>query len=57
MLFSSAYATVTGIVPPLVTEKSAVISDELIGITSAGLGAWPQAGSGVAWPALIGILL
>jgi glycine C-acetyltransferase len=29
MLFSSAYATVMGIVLPLVTEKTAVISDEL----------------------------
>jgi glycine C-acetyltransferase len=29
MLFSSAYATVMGIIPPLVTEKTAVISDEL----------------------------
>jgi glycine C-acetyltransferase len=29
MLFSSAYATVMGIVPPLVTDKTAVISDEL----------------------------
>jgi glycine C-acetyltransferase len=29
MLFSSAYAAVMGIVPPLVTAKTAVISDEL----------------------------
>jgi glycine C-acetyltransferase len=29
MLFSSAYATVMGLIPPLVTEKTAVISDEL----------------------------
>src|SRR5207245_1790032 len=29
MVFSSAYATVMGLVPPLVTEKTAVISDEL----------------------------
>jgi glycine C-acetyltransferase len=29
MLFSSAYATVMGILPPLVTDKTAVISDEL----------------------------
>ena len=29
MLFSSAYATVMGIIPPLVTDKTAVISDEL----------------------------
>ena len=29
MLFSSAYATVMGLIPPLVTDKTAVISDEL----------------------------
>jgi glycine C-acetyltransferase len=29
MLFSSAYATVMGTIPPLVTDKTAVISDEL----------------------------
>ena len=29
MLFSSAYATVMGLVPPLVTDKTAVISDAL----------------------------
>ncbi|HKO08871.1 MAG TPA: pyridoxal phosphate-dependent aminotransferase family protein [Alphaproteobacteria bacterium] len=29
MLFSSAYAAVMGLVPPLVTDKTAVISDEL----------------------------
>jgi glycine C-acetyltransferase len=29
MVFSSAYATVMGIIPPLVTDKTAVISDEL----------------------------
>jgi glycine C-acetyltransferase len=29
MLFSSAYATVLGVLPPLVTDKTAVISDEL----------------------------
>ncbi|HXQ66286.1 MAG TPA: aminotransferase class I/II-fold pyridoxal phosphate-dependent enzyme [Alphaproteobacteria bacterium] len=29
MLFSSAYAAVMGLVPPLLTEKTAVISDEL----------------------------
>jgi glycine C-acetyltransferase len=29
MLYSSAYATVMGLVPPLVTDKTAVISDEL----------------------------
>jgi glycine C-acetyltransferase len=29
MLFSSAYAAVMGIIPPLVTDKTAVISDEL----------------------------
>lgn len=29
MLFSSAYATVMGLLPPLVTDKTAVISDEL----------------------------
>src|SRR6202521_421290 len=29
MLFSSAYATVMGILPPLITDKTAVISDEL----------------------------
>jgi glycine C-acetyltransferase len=29
MLFSSAYATVMGLIPPLVTDKAAVISDEL----------------------------
>src|SRR5262249_38396030 len=29
MLFSSAYATVMGILPPLITERTAVISDEL----------------------------
>src|SRR5262249_22313204 len=29
MLFSSAYAAMMGIVPPLVTDKTAVISDEL----------------------------
>lgn len=29
MLYSSAYATVMGLIPPLVTEKTAVISDEL----------------------------
>ena len=29
MLFSSAYATMMGIIPPLVTDKTAVISDEL----------------------------
>jgi glycine C-acetyltransferase len=29
MLFSSAYATMVGLIPPLVTEKTAVISDEL----------------------------
>jgi glycine C-acetyltransferase len=29
MLFSSAYATVMGILPPLVTDRTAVISDEL----------------------------
>jgi glycine C-acetyltransferase len=29
MLFSSAYATVVGILPPLITERTAVISDEL----------------------------
>ena len=29
MLFSSAYATVMGILPPLITEHTAVISDEL----------------------------
>jgi glycine C-acetyltransferase len=29
MLFSSAYATIMGIVPPLVTDRTAVISDEL----------------------------
>jgi glycine C-acetyltransferase len=29
MLFSSAYATVMGALPPLVTDKTAVISDEL----------------------------
>ena len=29
MLFSSAYAAVMGLVPPLITDKTAVISDEL----------------------------
>jgi glycine C-acetyltransferase len=29
MLFSSAYATMMGVLPPLITEKTAVISDEL----------------------------
>ena len=29
MLFSSAYASVMGILPPLITERTAVISDEL----------------------------
>jgi glycine C-acetyltransferase len=29
MLFSSAYATVMGLIPPLVTDRTAVISDEL----------------------------
>jgi glycine C-acetyltransferase len=29
MLFSSAYATVMGIIPPLVTDRTAIISDEL----------------------------
>jgi glycine C-acetyltransferase len=29
MLFSSAYATIMGIVPPLITERTAVISDAL----------------------------
>jgi glycine C-acetyltransferase len=29
MLFSSAYATVMGVLPPLTTDKTAVISDEL----------------------------
>jgi glycine C-acetyltransferase len=29
MLFSSAYATLLGVLPPLVTDKTAVISDEL----------------------------
>ncbi len=29
MLFSSAYATVMGLLPPLITDKTAVISDEL----------------------------
>jgi glycine C-acetyltransferase len=29
MLFSSAYATVMGLIPPLVTDQTAVISDEL----------------------------
>lgn len=29
MIFSSAYATVMGILPPLITEETAVISDEL----------------------------
>jgi glycine C-acetyltransferase len=29
ILFSSAYATVMGLIPPLVTDKTAVISDEL----------------------------
>jgi glycine C-acetyltransferase len=29
MLFSSAYATLVGVLPPLVTDKTAVISDEL----------------------------
>jgi glycine C-acetyltransferase len=29
MVFSSAYATVMGLIPPLVTDKTAVISDEL----------------------------
>ncbi len=29
MLFSSAYGTVMGLIPPLVTDKTAVISDEL----------------------------
>jgi glycine C-acetyltransferase len=29
MLFSSAYATALGVLPPLVTDKTAVISDEL----------------------------
>jgi glycine C-acetyltransferase len=29
MLFSSAYATVMGVLPPLTTERTAVISDEL----------------------------
>jgi glycine C-acetyltransferase len=29
MLFSSAYATIMGIVPPLITDRTAVISDEL----------------------------
>jgi glycine C-acetyltransferase len=29
MLFSSAYATVMGVIPPLVADKTAVISDEL----------------------------
>ena len=29
MLFSSAYATIMGVIPPLVTDKTAVISDEL----------------------------
>jgi glycine C-acetyltransferase len=29
MLFNSAYATVLGVLPPLVTDKTAVISDEL----------------------------
>jgi glycine C-acetyltransferase len=29
MLFSSAYATIMGILPPLVTDRTAVISDEL----------------------------
>ncbi|MGA8170767.1 MAG: aminotransferase class I/II-fold pyridoxal phosphate-dependent enzyme [Methylocystis sp.] len=29
MLFSSAYAAVMGVIPPLVTEKTAIISDEL----------------------------
>jgi glycine C-acetyltransferase len=29
MLFSSAYATVMGVLPPLITDKTAMISDEL----------------------------
>jgi glycine C-acetyltransferase len=29
MLFSSAYATIMGLIPPLVTDKTAMISDEL----------------------------
>jgi len=29
MLFSSAYATAMGVLPPLVTDKTAVISDAL----------------------------
>jgi glycine C-acetyltransferase len=29
MLFSSAYATVMGVIPPLVTDRTAIISDEL----------------------------
>jgi glycine C-acetyltransferase len=29
MLFSSAYATIMGLLPPLITERTAVISDEL----------------------------
>jgi len=29
MLFSSAYATVMGLIPPLVTDRTAIISDEL----------------------------
>jgi glycine C-acetyltransferase len=29
MLFSSAYATVMGVLPPLITERTTVISDEL----------------------------
>ncbi|HET6928518.1 MAG TPA: aminotransferase class I/II-fold pyridoxal phosphate-dependent enzyme, partial [Hyphomicrobiaceae bacterium] len=29
MLFSSAYATVMGILPPLITDRTAVVSDEL----------------------------
>ena len=29
MLFSSAYATVMGILAPLITDRTAVISDEL----------------------------
>jgi glycine C-acetyltransferase len=29
MLFSSAYATLMGLIPPLVTDKTAVISDQL----------------------------
>ena len=29
MMFSSAYATIMGVLPPLITDKTAVISDEL----------------------------